>query len=870
MNHHQRTAFVAAGILMLLLGAFTPLHNVSAVSSQGPVRISVSTVGDSLALTYQIPGVAMTPVTINGESYVVPSLDKESRLLIAGEPDLPLICRSVIIPDTAKMQASVLDASYVDYQGINVASSKGNLLRTVDPATIPYTFGDVYTTDAWYPASIVSLREPYILRDYRGQTVVLSPVQYNPMEKTLRVYTHVTVQLTPSGLDTTNILLRTQPVTTVDATFAGIYAQHFLNYNIGRYTPVEEQGNMLIITYDSFYQDMVPFLQWKHQEGIPTEMVNVSTIGASNAIKSYIADYYNTNGLTFVLLVGDSAQVPTFLLSGEASDPSYSYVVGNDHYPDLFVGRFSAETNAQVQTQVQRSVEYERDPQAGADWYHKGIGIGSEYGVGDDNEYDWQHIRNIRSQLLNFTYTYVDEFYGGSQGGQDQPGEPSSSSVATALNDGRSILNYCGHGGPDGWGTSGFSSGNVNQLTNDNMLPFIDSVACSVGDFDGYTCFCEAWLRATHNGEPTGAIAHFGSSISQSWNPPMSQEDEFNAILTHQYPDNIKITTGGLYYNGDMKMNDDYGADGDAMTDYWILFGDPSLQVRTDTPQTMTVTHNPGIPIGSDFFDVTVTGIENALCAVSRNGELIGYAYTDASGYAHIPFLSPLEGAEPVDLIVTAFNQQTDIEQVIVFAGSPPNTPTAPQGPSQGNVNVTYSYSTVATDPDNDAVRYRFNWGDGTISDWIGPFPSGTSGGTSHAWTDGGSYNVSCQAKDVYGLKSNWSTPISLRIHKPVISIAKIAGSLMGITISVSNTGDANATMIPWSVTSHRALYGYPAQFNKQFAGNITAIAPGATKKIFCWPLIGIGMTKLTIHVYDQSATIKALVLGMMVVILPG
>ena len=122
----------------------------------------------------------------------------------------------------------------------------------------------------------------------------------------------------------------------------------------------------------------------------------------------------------------------------------------------------------------------------------KQYGIGSAQGVGDDNEYDYQHIRNIRTKLLNFTYTTGDELYDGSQGGQDASGDPSPSLVAASLNDGRSILNYCGHGSPTSWGTSGFSNSDVNALTNDNMLPFITSVACNNGEFDGLYLFCRS------------------------------------------------------------------------------------------------------------------------------------------------------------------------------------------------------------------------------------------------------------------------------------------------------------------------------------------------------------------------------------------
>jgi len=200
----------------------------------------------------------------------------------------------------------------------------------------------------------------------------------------------------------------------------------------------------------------------------------------------------------------------------------------------------------------------------------------------------------------------------------------------------------------------------------------------------------------------------------------------------------------------------------------------------------------------------------------------------------------------------------------------PPATPAAPQGPTHGNVNWSYTYTAVTTDPENDTVSYRFDWGDDTISDWTAAIPSGTPGSASHKWTLGGNYNITCQAKDVHGSASSWSKPLSLHIPKLEISIEKVSGSLLGITITVSNIGDANASQIPWSVTSQRALYSYPAQFDKHFTGNITEIKPGVKARITCSPLIGIGMAKLTIQVIDKTMVKKALIFGIVVVVLPS
>jgi hypothetical protein len=519
---------------------------------------------------------------------------------------------------------------------------------------------------------------------------------------------------------------------------------------------------MLVIVYDSYYTAMVPFVEWKNLKGIPTEMVNVSTIGNADAIKTYIKDYYNDKGLTFVLLVGDAAQVPTLYASGGASDPSYGYILGGDHYPELFVGRFSAESIAQVETQANRTITYERDPQIGAQWYKNGTGIGSEYGPGDDGEYDYQHIRNIRSLLLSFTYSYVDEFYGGSQGGNDSAGEPTTTMISDALNSGRTIINYCGHGSPTSWGTSGFSNSNVNALTNDNKLPFITSVACNNGEFDDTTCFGEAWLRATHNGQPTGAIGAYMSSISQSWNPPMEAQDEFNNILVGMYSDNNRTSFGALCFEGSMSMIDDYGADGIEMADTWIIFGDPSVQVRTSTPATMTVEHAAYINYGDTTFEVDAPGCVNALCAISQ-GKLLGNGYTDENGHAIIQFFSPINVSGEVQLVVTAFNTVPYTATLPVGApNQPPEIPAKPTGRASGETGKTYLYSTQTTDPDGDGLYFLWDWGDGNFSDWLGPYASGATASTQKSWAADGTYSVKVKAKDSKGAETNWSEPLDV------------------------------------------------------------------------------------------------------------
>jgi hypothetical protein len=646
----------------ILLAASSPAQGSGAVKvwEDGYLAVTLeSKEGDVSTIHYEIGDLTWDTVLIEGKEYKIPYLGSESNIQKKGDPYIPTICRSIIIPDEAQMKARVTSAKYEDYEGAMIAPSRGPIPRTVDPEKVPFEFGDAYREDAWYPASVVDLGEPYILRDYRGQVVILSPVQYNPVRGTIRVYTEVTVEVYPEGPGDVNVIHRSDLPTSVVKEFKEIYQGHFLNFGLDRYTPVSDQGSMLVITYDSFADEMAPFVEWKNMKGIPTEMVNLSTIGSTaTQIKNYIRDYYNANGLTFVLLVGDHQQVPTYVIWGyAASDPTYSYTVGTDHYPDLFVGRFSAQNATELSTQIERTITYERYPQADGTWYDKGTGIASDQGPGDDGEYDYQHIRNIRTDLMGFTYTAVDELYDGSQGGADSPGNPTISQVSGALNAGRSIINYCGHGWSQGWGTTGFDNDDVNALTNDNKLPFIWAVACDNGSFkDNYACFGEAWLRSMNGSAAAGAIAAFMSSISQYWNEPMDAQDEMNDILVESYANNVKRTFGGLSFNGCMLMNDHYGSSGWDMTDTWHVFGDPSVEVRTDDPATMTVQHDPTIAEGATSYVVEVPGVEDALCALSRDGLLLGYAYTDDGGYALIELGEPIAAGSDLALTITAFN----------------------------------------------------------------------------------------------------------------------------------------------------------------------------------------------------------------------
>jgi PKD repeat protein len=98
---------------------------------------------------------------------------------------------------------------------------------------------------------------------------------------------------------------------------------------------------------------------------------------------------------------------------------------------------------------------------------------------------------------------------------------------------------------------------------------------------------------------------------------------------------------------------------------------------------------------------------------------------------------------------------------------SPPSAPLTPVGPSLVEVETVYQYNSSAVDPDGDQVRLRFDWGDGTRSNWSGFVTSATSVSMSHAWQNISTYTLRVIAQDSQGLNSSWSTPLTVMVSAP-------------------------------------------------------------------------------------------------------
>ncbi|HQO10677.1 MAG TPA: C25 family cysteine peptidase [Clostridiales bacterium] len=610
----------------------------------------------------------------NGQYFSRIVFDGSSVLNKKGFAEIPRISAAVQIGDK---NDAVLSAEYGDYTELKLdhplLPSRGVIYRDQDPDRIPYETDPASVKDEMYPSYIYDHSDPYIFRDIRGVNVSAYPFAYNSEKRILRVYKSIKINYSENkGASSNPLTIKPQNLT---RTMSGIYRSLFINYKEPKFAhQIGEEGDILVICTPRDSSVIQPYIDWKRQRGFK---VTKSVVAALTNVKSLIAGAYVSNPeILYVQLVGDWSDIKSDLGTEQNApmDPMLGCVAGTDIYPEIIIGRFSAGSNSDVTTMVNKTIAYERDPDLTATWYKYGLGIGSNEGsgIGDDGEIDYDHIDIIKeNKLLPTTYSTVNEQYGTSA---------SASQVANFVNSGLGIINYCGHGAETFWVTSSYSSTNVNNSTNGLKLPVIFSVACVNGAFHSGTCFAEAWLRKSGG----GAAATLMSTINQAWVPPMKGQDYMNDILTGGYdysanPGNGTNTTksdqrttfGSVALNGCVLMLAEGYSDKDAQETIqtWTVFGDASLQVRTDTPELIENTNNAVFP--EAYSTRILSGgspVAGARVTLSQNGVNFS-AVTDANGDATIYHSIP-DGE--VIITVTGFNLETKQTAVNVH---PPEGP---------------------------------------------------------------------------------------------------------------------------------------------------------------------------------------------------
>jgi hypothetical protein len=551
------------------------------------------------------------PEEIGGRTLYHICLPGEPVSTVAGAPELPFVPRSLLVSDTEFMVATVDSAVYTDLPNMPTAPSRGPLPLGVSPETLAHEFGPAYAGGALYPQAVASLGPPFILRDFRGEVLEIHPFQTRPRDGMLRVYTYVRVSVVPGGADTANIIERSNPPATIDRQFARIYEEFFLNYvaiEQQGYLPRTRDDKLLIVTPgDCTYCDELDRLvEWKVGRGLPTEVVTTTQIGSGTfqGIRQYIRTRYAADDIAYVLLVGDYDDIPPLMVNypGDPNvpeDPPYTLMNDQDHFPDIFVGRFSANDRAQLATQVDRTIAFERDLDPHEGWLGRAFGMASNLDIAPPAGYgsntaamdDW--LGRLRASGRYATSRLYDA---------DDPPEGEVTNLLNQLHNGFGIMLVSDLGSPDGWDTRFPRQGTAPTtmrravvddeefLHNTDRLPLIHAHSNSLGRFS-YSdsipneCFAESWMWARRHtdGAPAGAAAaYMPGGVIDDAGPQYAQLGAVLSLLDEEAP-----AVGRIVYSGAIFMM----LEGVRYKNFeiWNLFGDPSLIFPAGVAQTIDV-----------------------------------------------------------------------------------------------------------------------------------------------------------------------------------------------------------------------------------------------------------------------------------------
>ncbi len=518
---------------------------------------------------------------LDGVTYQTPGLPGHLNSLEPGKPQLPVIATLIGVPGSANISVSVVDSKQLTLPGYNVYPHQ------VTPGAFEIDRA-VYSQNALYPSIKAEISEPGIWRDLRVASLRVKPLQFNPVTGDLIVCSEITVKLSYSG--TSNVNVKSPSSWPITGKSDKMYRDAVLNYDQMDLAPAvgsDASGvyDMLIIAADDYVDDMLPFVQHKAARGITTKVMPVSEAG-NNDLKiaqSITAEYF-ASGFEYLLLVGNETDVPGPIRYEGLADYRYTLTDGADAFPEFAIGRFSVDNANHLANMIRKTVNYEANPPQN-DWLRKACLISDCYMT------IWPFLElslNIENADItaNGTYSVLYPEFTTCNATHEYLGadEAVNADVFEAINAGQRMVTYVGLGDVLGWPDwnmldENFFAEEIAQLSNGDMTPIVTSFAGLTANLlDDRKCMGEAF---TH--DEYGAVAYLGRTNDNNVDVlDITAEWYYSQLLYAAIFDEEYNSMGGAFMRTASQLEALFGEGGSGLISYYILLGDPSMEVIYD------------------------------------------------------------------------------------------------------------------------------------------------------------------------------------------------------------------------------------------------------------------------------------------------
>ncbi|MBR6272954.1 MAG: hypothetical protein IKR29_05210 [Bacteroidales bacterium] len=660
-----------------------------------------------------------------------------------GEPQLPMITRLIAIPTGATPIVTLSGHSETEYTlsdyGIGTISAmQAPIRKNVDPSTVEYAFSEAAYARNSYNDDPIAMVE--VLGTMRGITLgrlIVQPVRYNPAAGTVKVFNdiEVSVDFQNGNAEGTTQMFRSTFSPAFNSAYNQIFNIDMLMGNGSKDDPYSSHPDlyntpvkMLVICYSGFQGNAAlnSWLQWKLQKGYYVDIYYTSETGTSaSAIASFIKTKYNAsvtagNAYTYLIVIGDTGQVPYYTRDYEdstagyvASDLGYASVDystnSNDVFPDMYYSRMSVENTTHLTNYINKVLTYEKfEFTDGGNYLNNVILVG-----GWDDTWTSLVARPTINYATNNYFNSSNTTYGGFSGGtikatistsSTQGYSGSNNGCYQGINNGACFVNYTAHGNKQEWSQPLMTAAQVATLTNTGKYFFGVGNCCLSGNYNSTTttyspgsaigtnaCFAETMIRVPN----AGAIAYIGCSDYTIWMEDyywaVGSGIHFSSSYNLQGTATTSNTTTGVY---DAMFRDDYwnsassllfvgniavtaaennsnGYDTDAGYKYYFkyyhTFGDGSVMPYVTKPEVNTVTLPSTVAPGTT--SITVNALAGSYVAVTDNSSVIyGVGVANTSGVATVNFTNAIPASGSLSVVVTRQQYQPYFGTIAIVA----------------------------------------------------------------------------------------------------------------------------------------------------------------------------------------------------------
>jgi PKD repeat protein len=746
---------------------------------------------DNVSVEYLFNGFFINEILYEGTNYQTLSIKNFGFTEDVGKPLLPVRYDRIVVPNNATIKLTINKADYIEYTSSKLIFPAFKTLTDEKNDSLIFEIDeDFYAQDKFSPSEIVQIESRGKMHEVSFVRVKILPMQYNPVTKTLRIYTNISYSI-DFGKDV-------EPITALLATdpMMDIVSRTFLN-------PahcIPQQANKaygmdsldyLIITHDKFLLAADSLSQWKNQLGYSTRIVSKSS-WTSQEVNDSIAYYYQNYSPApdYFVIIGDHDDVPAQDVNAAGTFVTDLYYACMDsvldYHPDIFRGRISVTNIDQALKVVNKLIMYEKEPITDAVFYNTGLHCAQF----QDDEPDGYANRRFthtceeaRDYLMGLGYkvnrvyatgTMVDPQYynnGYYSNGQPIPAsllrsngyqwDGNYQNIVDSINDGRFLVMHRDHGYTGGWGTPNFSTAHLDFLQNKDKYPMVFSLNCSSGRFSEPESFAEKFLRLPKSGA-IGVIAASYTSYSgyndafaiglfdAVWsnpgiNPVFGTAGNPNPVAT---PHNDIYEGGRILDYGLIRMTETFG---DFEVEYQLFHyhGDPALKLWTQQPTAITATAQDTLNCDDTVLNIYSSSCPDAIATLCVNGIMLGKTSL-VGGVGTISFPPVVNWTSNAVLTLSQTNYKPYIKELPIV-----NCTNAPEAKfTVMNQSLTLCENTTKCIDQSLFVPTSWKW---VVSPATCQFVQNTTDTTQHpviAFNAVGDYTIKLIVENAYGIDS--------------------------------------------------------------------------------------------------------------------